>query len=69
MLTCCKSDLLGADKLQAKSFKVDSGTGVSGTDDMTDIVIAEYGCQKMAALDPDLFVSNLLETNSDNFEA
>ena len=29
MLTCCKSDLLGADKLQAKrSFKVSFGTGV-----------------------------------------
>ena len=29
MLTCCKSDLLGADKLQEKrSFKVSSGTGV-----------------------------------------
>ena len=50
MLTCCKSDLLGADKLQAKrSFKVSFQELVFyGIDDMTDVVIAGCGCQKMA---------------------
>ena len=71
MLTCCKSDLLGADKLHAKrSFKVFQGLVFEGNDDMTDVVIGECECQKMAVLDPSLcFLQIFLKLTQIKFDA
>ena len=72
MLTCCKSDLLGADKLHAKrNLKVSfQGLVFEGNDDMTDVVIAGCGYQKMAVLDQVLFVLQIfLKLTQIKFEA